>query len=351
MSRSRDEANTVVRTRPARVDDRAARVAGAQQAAHRGHRPLDRALAVGVLRDDAPRLRRCAPARRRTGRCAGSRGSRPAVPAAGSSTMRSTGPLRPGTASTAMSLHGSNASARAGQRDVPAARAHDDVAVGARDDVRVRHDDVRSGEPAGALDAEPARRAEDPHDPVGRPRDAGPAQDRAVRRGQRRRRRARRSTAADRTARAPAGSRPDGGSASLSACRICERWTSARRLRTPGVCSATAPAIHASASATTPPSTAPRTRVGGGERRRAEAAAARAARSSRAATASSPPTSSAPPSANERRPRGRVAAGQDHRAQARRRPRRRRGSRRARASRRGSRAARRASRRRPRRRR
>ena len=58
----------------------------------------------------------------------------------------------------------------------------DHCVVLAGDDVRRRDDDSWSGDPARALDAEPACRAEDPDDARRRRTDAGYAQDLRVRR-------------------------------------------------------------------------------------------------------------------------------------------------------------------------
>ena len=53
----------------------------------------------------------------------------------------------------------------------------------ARDHVRVGHDEPGAGDPAAALDAEPAGRADDPHDAAARRADAGRGEDAARRRG------------------------------------------------------------------------------------------------------------------------------------------------------------------------
>ena len=50
---------------------------------------------------------------------------------------------------------------------------------------------------------------------------------------------------------------PDGGSTSFSSRSTNDRWMSLRNLRAPGVCSATAPAIHTSARPSAATSSAP----------------------------------------------------------------------------------------------
>ena len=115
----------------------------------------------------------------------------------------------------------------------------------AGDDMSVGDDDVRRGDPAGALDAEPARGRRVTRTTLSAAR---------PRRG----RRGRSSgsgglTSAGGPVIAPSGSKRasalrivlDGGRMSFSPRRICERWTSRRSASAPGVCNSTAPTIHA----------------------------------------------------------------------------------------------------------
>ena len=111
-------------------------------------------------------------------------------------------------------------------------------------------------DPARALDAQAAGRAQDPHDAAGR-RSRPPDRARSPRAAPARRPSGP-SMCGNGSKRASAlRIEPDGGSTALRRCRISERWMSRRSSRTPGVCSATAPTIHARPSAIAALSSAP----------------------------------------------------------------------------------------------
>ena len=117
-----------------------------------------------------------------------------------------------------------------------------------RDDVRVGDDEPVAGHPARALDAQPARVAEDLHHASPRPRRTP-----AVARDRRRRRRHARLRAVDARERVEPrerarAARSDGGRTVLSCCRIAERCTSRRA--SPPLASASAPSTHAIPSPT-----------------------------------------------------------------------------------------------------
>ena len=90
---------------------------------------------------------------------------------------------------------------------------------------------------------------------------------------------------------------PDGGRTALSCWRISERWISLRSTRAPGVCSATAPAIHTMPSATAMLSAAPSSPS------KIPNPGSRTSARSRMPSPSRPPASTAPPSSAPRRPK------------------------------------------------
>ncbi len=166
------------REHPARrVDQRAARVAGPHQPAQRRDRARRSArrrtrprCAIGCGRARPGR------ARRRTARPAGSRGSPPAVPTGADGRDRQRRAVAaPARAAPRCRRAGRTRRSCAGSPAAVAADLHDRVAL-ARDHVRVGHDEAGRRDPAAALDPEPARRTEDPHDAraarPGRPRAA-----------------------------------------------------------------------------------------------------------------------------------------------------------------------------------
>ena len=253
--RRRCAANTVVSTSPPASTQRAARVAGAHEAAQRRQQPRHGPLAVGVLGAARPACARSAPAARRRGRSRGSRGSRRRRPTAGSRRARAPAARVRARASTAMSFVGSNA---IGSRGRPGELPPISTVVSCSPATTWALVTTTSGAATqpGALDRQPAGGAEHAHDAArGAP---------APRRCARSRLRARRRPATGPVIDGSGSSRasafrigPDGGSTWLSSRRIAERWMSARSAVCPGVWPATAARIHTMPRPSAAPSSAP----------------------------------------------------------------------------------------------
>ena len=285
VPRTRPSASTIgppelpLRTAPRREADRAP----------------DRPAAVGVLADHVARFAEAGRRRSRRGRCPGSRGRRRLVRgwwigATGS------GGRSARAAQDARSLLGVVVDRR--RVEGGAVPGRDRGVVLAGDDVGVGDDQAGRGDPARALDPEPAGRAQhadhraagrlhvgiagDPLVGRRRPASAGPMIE-----------------GAGSTRSSALSTGPDGGSRSLRLRRISERCTSPRRCAVPGACRATAPKTQTTPSATQATSAAPpapsarcrRCGRGSPRSRRPRAMLSRV-------TATSAPTSSAPSAAS-----------------------------------------------------
>ena len=252
---------------PVLVDHRPAGVAGAHRAAQRRDRAPHRPLAVGVLRDHLARAARSGPRARRRARCRGSRGSPPRCRTSACRPASARPRPDPGTRSTARSFVGRTTTASASS---PGWRPRSSTRVSfcPATTCALVTTSPGAGDPAGALDAQPARVAEDLDHRVRRG-DARPRA-RAIPAVGAGTRASGPSMRGNGSSRASASISPlDGGSAALRCCRIVERWTSRRA--SPPLASASAPSTQVIPSPTQAVRTAPSspsTAVAAGDRTR-----------------------------------------------------------------------------------